>query len=122
MKCQCLIVAWFRLRDCRDGSENGGAAPEDVSTGSGRTLGRVENRIKDLISPPPPPSLHPSPANTQTLSLECVCPPPPPPPPSCRDTCHSGGGDGGGGGGGGFWGAGFANLCACNVLKVHGRG
>lgn len=105
-------MGWFRLRDCRDGSETGGAAPEDASTGSGRTLGRVENRIKDLIPPSPP-------ANTQTLSLECVCPPPLPPP-SCRDNCHSGGG--GGGGGGGFWGAGFANLCACNVLKVHGRG
>lgn len=80
MKCQCLIVAWFRLRDCRDGSENGGAAPEDVSTGSGRTLGRVENRIKDLIPPPPSPSpprptRKPSPSNVSVLLLLLLLPP-----------------------------------------------
>lgn len=69
-------LAWLRLRDCGDGSENGGAAPEDVSTGSGRTLGRVENRIKDLITPPPPhpsipprPKRKPSPSNVSVLLL-----------------------------------------------------
>lgn len=63
---------------------NGGAAPEDASSGfqSDPRLGEKSNKRLGfvfcfLFLPPP--------ANTQTLSLECVCPPPPP---SCKDTWH----------------------------------
>lgn len=66
MKCQCLIVCGSAFGDCQDGSGNGGAARETVSTGSGRTLncGTKEKRLDFPLQ-----TRKPSPSNVSGLLL-----------------------------------------------------